>query len=900
MITEAPKELAKILDNLGIKPFPHQVEMFKAIYTGSNAVLTAPTGSGKTEAVILPLLSMMVKEKVKPVSLLYVTPLRALINDLTKRLRKIFEPYGFTVARKHGDTPVKERRARIKKVPHVLITTPESLEIDLDLSLKLRRHLTNVKWVVIDELHEIARNKRGLQLAILLERLRRLAGDFQTIGLSATASNASEMFEPFTGTSQRGFIAIKATGKKYFIDVIKADDIISALRNVIRPKEKVLIFVNSRRLAEKINGRLESDLQEDIAVHHSSISGKMKESVEVKFKEGTIKVVVATKTLELGIDIGDIDKIIHIGAPTTVSSLVQRAGRASHNIWKPSKAVIVVEDDEGYYLSIAAKTLAERGIIEKFSNMPCYLDVVAREILGYLLRKEDDVEKVIDIITSVKPCFKEKANVRRVVKLLEKQGLLRISKDNKGRVGRFFYRLWSNSGAGVDIKRFFTNIPNTDEKFLIKMGEENIGFLDTNFVLKFVRPWDRIRVAGRVWEVESIDLMHKTVNVRPSLATGQIPLWRGSFLNHSTLISKEFFDCLNNCELCNLCNDEVYKWFTTNKVKPPSAGEVIVERINNNNEVIYGPQGHRFFELLGYVLFYSRQKNEKRLNNIRVSPLGIASKRLLPDLKALKAQNVSLEEVIKDAVKITPQYHLKLRELLPSFGSLKDPLVEEEAVKQVIEEFNLDTNALLILKKLIDGEIVIRVIATFKASPIARLILSSPILRPWYGGSYYVIAESLRGTALTPGEISEISGLSPSYVERKLKHMRRFKGRLKTIAFFDISDGQVRWALAEELSTLAKGMFRESFTPKVGGIYIVSLAIDRLDPGKSVIIHVKHNDLKKICRGIDANIVYKVTVKPINGSTRKLTYYNVPKELVPLVIRNAVAFLEGMGYASFN
>ena len=149
---------------------------FPEILKGKNTLLIAPTGYGKTEAALIPVLDMVLREKVKPVAILYITPLRALINDLVLRIRWWTRHLGLHVARKHGDVPQSEKARRLRTVPHIMVLTPEGLEIDLDWASRFRGNYRNVRWVIVDEVHELASSKRGIQLAVLLERLKKFIG----------------------------------------------------------------------------------------------------------------------------------------------------------------------------------------------------------------------------------------------------------------------------------------------------------------------------------------------------------------------------------------------------------------------------------------------------------------------------------------------------------------------------------------------------------------------------------------------------------------------------------------------------------------------------------------------------------------------------------------------------
>lgn len=300
------------------KPTIAQEKAVPEILNGKNVLLISPTGLGKTEAAMLPIFNMMLKEKVEPVAVLYITPLRALINDIVKRLEWWASRLGFIVARKHGEVSASEKAKRLRNVPHIMVITPESLEIDLDWASKFRENYRNVRWVIVDEVHELVQSKRGIQLAVLLERLRELTGnDFQRIGLSATLSNPEEAAKLLFGSSKRPGCIVKAViDKEVEISIHSIPEDIKdpwleaakKICEVIEPPS--LIFVNSRFTAEALHEALEKLALKKIYVHHSSVSRHIKKNVEELLRKGALTAVVCTKTLELGIDIGL--SLIHI------------------------------------------------------------------------------------------------------------------------------------------------------------------------------------------------------------------------------------------------------------------------------------------------------------------------------------------------------------------------------------------------------------------------------------------------------------------------------------------------------------------------------------------------------------------------------------------------------------
>ncbi|MBP1357376.1 MAG: DEAD/DEAH box helicase, partial [Sulfolobus sp.] len=278
---EIDQRILTLIEKRGWKSLNEiQQKSYVPILQQKNVLIIAPTGYGKTEAAILPILNMMLETNPEPVSVLYITPLKALINDLTYRIKWWASYLGFQVSRKHGEVPQKEKNMRLKNVPHILITTPEGLEIDLDWASKFREYYRNIKWVIVDEIHELISSKRGAQLSVLLERLKEYTGyDFQRIGISATISNEEEVLRFLSGSSSRESEIIKISSLKDFIlRVIKLKqtndsdlwtESAKIIKNEIKPP--TLIFTDSRFTTERLHEEMEKLIKEGIYVHHSSV-----------------------------------------------------------------------------------------------------------------------------------------------------------------------------------------------------------------------------------------------------------------------------------------------------------------------------------------------------------------------------------------------------------------------------------------------------------------------------------------------------------------------------------------------------------------------------------------------------------------------------------------------------
>src|SRR6059036_439561 len=332
---------------LGIETFTEpQERAIPRILAGANVLLVAPTGIGKTEAALLPILDRILRDKPEPTSCLYITPLRALNRDMLRRMTFFANRLGVRVAVRHGDTTPQERAAITRHPPDILITTPETFQI-LFTGRKLREHLRSVRYVVVDEIHELASDERGAQLAVGLERLRDLTGrEFQRIGLSATVGTPAEVAS-FLGGVDRPVEVIRVRipkGIRIRVEMpatAQGDSEIAerlrvkpgqaaALRRcyeLIKEHQSTLFFVNTRDTAEFLSSRIAAWYQDPkIGVHHGSLSKDVRVQMEDEFKSGGLRALVCTSSLELGIDVGTADFVLQYNSPREVSRLVQGIG----------------------------------------------------------------------------------------------------------------------------------------------------------------------------------------------------------------------------------------------------------------------------------------------------------------------------------------------------------------------------------------------------------------------------------------------------------------------------------------------------------------------------------------------------------------------------------------------
>ncbi len=513
-----------------------QLKAIPEIMGGKNFLLIAPTGMGKTEAALLPVFNMfMEKGKAKGISILYITPLRALNRDMLRRTLSWGEKLGIDIAVRHGDTTKKERRRQSLHPPDMLITTPETLQI-LFTGKNLRESLKDVRWVVIDEVHELAGEERGAQLAVALERLRELAGDFQRIGLSATVGTPRKIADFLGGNEDVGIIKenegkemeveVKfvrgeegersdAVARKLGCDVTSAS-VVETAGKMIDEHKSVLLFVNTRDTAELLASHLHG-IGAPIDIHHGSLSKEARVEAEEKFKEGKVKALICTSSLELGIDVGGTDFVIQYNSPRQVTRLVQRVGRSGHYAGGVSKGVIIATNTEDFVESEVIAEMAMNGNLEKTRIRKNPLAVLANQILAITMEYgKIEAERVYGIVKRAYPFRElELPKFMAVVKQLEEQRIIWYDGKNivkKGKTRNYFFENISMipDEKSVDVYDISSN--------------KKIGKVDESFVTDYCTPGARFIMKGRAWEVVSND---ERLVVSPARRTYMVPDWAG-------------------------------------------------------------------------------------------------------------------------------------------------------------------------------------------------------------------------------------------------------------------------------------------------------------------------------------------------------------------------------------
>ncbi len=924
-------EIIKLLREKGWEHLTDlQLKSFQHILKNSNVLITAPTGSGKTEAALLPILSVMLSEKLSDnrVYVLYITPMRALINDLYKRISWWTNKLGFTVSRKHGDVSRTERIRRLKKIPHILIITPESLQIDLDWSIRFREYYQDIKYIIIDEVHELMNSKRGVQLAVLLERLKKLSGqDPQIILLSATIGDPCYVLRFFTHSSSRPGVVISSRDiKKIYLDIeyVENRSGLSKIAETIKKhyEPTTIVFVNSRYMTEKIHEELEKIGVMDTYVHHSSISSKVKEDVENKIKFGKANIVVSTRTLELGVDLGYVRRIIMYRSPGQVTSFIQRIGRSGHGLGEVSKGTIIIDNDLDLVEIAAIIKLLEEGYIESVKRFEKPLDVVARTIQGFAMRRNlVDIEEIYNTLKRVYVfrdlSFEEFMNV---VDELNRNNIVERYSDNSIKLNGRFYNIWSfeNKPGSKSFSEFFTYIGDTDV-YQVRNDGEVIGVLDDVFVYRFLRAGDVIRLSGKLWKILKIDDANRVIEVVSTEDTeGLIPIWNGEIVNKSHTLAQKFYEILrkgidleNRSVLCNNL-EKVYAvvnklrdWFIRNKVPIPDKHNLVLEKVNGEYIILY-PFGDKLAEVIGYVLLNEAISRSGRGVGVRISAYGISlvgSEADPVELLINIASENRVEEAVRKAIARSPRLRAKIREIQFSFGRVygaeNDEYIVDEAIKQIISELRDIYSPEEFIRDLYRGRIKIHKTRSREPSPIANRILSIPPTKIWLRDISYSVYKTLKNMALTTQEIAEIAELPVDLVESKLKEMKR-DPELTVIQFRDVASNETRWVLLEDIEEIIKDpLFSESFEPlDQDELFEVAVKNDSSSPHMKIIIRARDivaNGIEKIESLIKGDEIYELRISSMENNfsgRNSVSYYNIRRKAIKYVILNSIAYLQ--------
>jgi ATP-dependent Lhr-like helicase len=533
-------------------PTEPQRKAIPTLARGQDALVVAPTGTGKTETAMLPVLDALVTTDDRfGIGALYITPLRALNRDMRERLEWWGETLGLDVDVRHGDTTDYQRSKQAKDPPDVLVTTPETLQAMLTGS-KLRVALEDVSHVVVDEVHELAAAKRGAQLTVGLERLREVAGEFQRIGLSATVGDPDSVGQFLTGGRPCSIVEVDI-GSRLDVEVVRPqvtdrDERLSSelvtdaetashvrfIDDLITDHDSVLVFVNTRQTAEALGSRFK-ELGTDLGVHHGSLSKEARIDVEDQFKAGELDALLCTSSMELGIDVGRVDHVVQYGSPRQVSRLVQRVGRAGHRRDQLSSGTVVTTHADDTLEALAIARQAGGGEVEPAGIHDGSLDTVANQIAGLVMDTgEIPAMTAYDVLTRAYP-FRDvdEAQFKAVVRELARNNVVWLDEDRD--------TLEKRRGTWQYFYQNLSMIPDeaTYDVEDVASGTQ-VGTLDERFVVNFATPGEVFVQRGEMWRITTIDEEEETVTVSPiEDPAGEVPSWTGSEIPVPKAVAQE-------------------------------------------------------------------------------------------------------------------------------------------------------------------------------------------------------------------------------------------------------------------------------------------------------------------------------------------------------------------------
>ncbi len=522
-----PGVLHHVVNTLGWPDLrPLQREAIEPVRRGDDCLLLAPTAGGKTEAAMFPLLSEMATSNWTGMSVLYVTPLRALLNNLHPRLTGYASWVGRTVGLWHGDTTAGERRRILAEPPDILLTTPESLEAMLvSTNVEHRVLFAHLRVVVVDELHAFAGDDRGWHLLSVLERLQHLSGRrLQRVGLTATVGNPDELLSWLQGSDVSGRRSVIApvadapTPPEIVIDYVGSVRNAATVVASLHHGEKRLVFSDSRAQAEEMATALRANGVTTF-VSHSSLSADERRISEQAFAEARDCVVVATSTLELGVDVGDLDRVIQLEAPRSVASFLQRLGRTGRRGGTARNCLFLTTREDSLLRAVALTHLWGTGFVEPVTPPPAPRHIAAQQFLALALQEGqfgsrtwrewwgnlpvmDGGEEILDFL-------------RTEDFLDEDSGMLFIGPTAERRFGRRNF---------LELTSVFTAAP----EMKVMLGRKEIGSVSPLTVTAPLPPGQTrtLLLSGRSWLVTAIDWRSRTIQVTEHHGVGR-SRWAG-------------------------------------------------------------------------------------------------------------------------------------------------------------------------------------------------------------------------------------------------------------------------------------------------------------------------------------------------------------------------------------
>ncbi|MBA4796069.1 MAG: ligase-associated DNA damage response DEXH box helicase [Rhizobiales bacterium] len=647
----------------GWHPRDHQLELLGRARSGENAgeslLLIAPTGAGKTLAGFLPSLTELTERgRKKPgeaftgIHTLYISPLKALAVDIERNLMKPVTEMGLpiTIENRTGDTPASKRQRQKTNPPDILLTTPEQVALLISHS-DAERFFKDLRYVIFDELHSLVTSKRGHLLSLGLARLRKLAPGLKTIGLSATVAQPMDLrrwlvAQPDEGERAAGIITVDG-GARPNITILQTEDripwsghravyAIPEIYKVLKEFQTTLLFVNTRSQAEMLFQELwtVNDDNLPIALHHGSLDVSQRRKVEAAMAENRLRAVVATSTLDLGIDWGDVDLVIHVGAPKGASRLAQRIGRANHRMDEPSRAILVPANR---FEVMECQAALDANYIGAQDTPPVgqgSLDVLAQHVLGMACADAFDEEDLYREVTTALPyAGLPRETFARIVDFVATGGYALRTYERYARIRRRKDGLWRvsnpqvaqqyrlNLGTIVEMPMLNVRLVKRNHLGSIGRGGMTLGKVEEYFFEQLTQG-DTFLFSGKVLRFEGIRdnecLVSNAFSMDP-----KIPAYAGGKFPLSTYLADQVRAMLDDPERRMSLPDQVRDWLSLQAEKSvlPKRGDLLIETFPRGERfymVIYAFEGRLAHQTLGMLL-------TRRLERMRAKPLGFVA-----------------------------------------------------------------------------------------------------------------------------------------------------------------------------------------------------------------------------------------------------------------------------------
>lgn len=654
-VATLPERFGDWFRSHGWTPRAHQLALLDLAKAGRSALLIAPTGAGKTLAGFLPTLTSLSadgrRKSGRGIHTLYVSPLKALAVDIERNLSRPIAEMGLDIAleTRTGDTPSHKRLRQKLQPPDILLTTPEQIALLL-ASREAERLFADLRFVIFDELHSLVASKRGHLLSLGLARLRRHAPALQTIGLSATVSDPQALCRwlvPQTGDADEASLVEVTGSAKPEITILESGERIpwsghsaryamADIYQAVAAHRTTLLFVNTRSQAELVFRELWNinELSLPIALHHGSLDVGQRRKVERAMAENALRAVVATSTLDLGIDWGDVDLVIHIGAPKGASRLAQRVGRANHRMDEPSRAILVPANRFEVMECRAALDANYLGAQDSPPIGAGSLDVLAQHVLGMACAEPFRSDELLAEIRTAEPYRTlDAATFDRVVDFVatggyalsnyERYSKIRKTADGRWRVAhpRIAQQYRLNVGTIVEMPELNVRLTRARGRGTAFRGGRVLGKIEEYFV-EALAAGDTFAFAGRTLRFEGIRENECYVSDAPG-SDAKVPAYAGGKFPLSTYLAGQVRAILADSTRWQHLPDQVSEWLHLQKQKSvlPGPDKLLIEtfpRAERFYMVAYPFEGRLAHQTLGMLL-------TRRLERAAARPLGFVA-----------------------------------------------------------------------------------------------------------------------------------------------------------------------------------------------------------------------------------------------------------------------------------